>query len=97
MRKLSTTINKQLKKIINTLGTTHNGSYNSHFGEAGTENIEDVAYNYSAITESKAGRVARKASFTYVSENDYEELRRQATLRCLGPKAKKTPCDPACK
>lgn len=61
------------------------------------ENIEEPSYNGSAIYDSPAGRVIRKVNYTPLTELEYEGLRRTSTLRCLGPKAKKNPCDPASK
>ncbi|XP_019866149.2 arylsulfatase B-like [Aethina tumida] len=77
------------------VGTSQNGTYNEYYGDTVLENIEEPSYNGSAIYDSPAGRVIRKVNYTPLTELEYEGLRRTSTLRCLGPKAKKNPCDPA--
>lgn len=70
--------------------------YNGYFGSTGKENSEDVPYNITAITESSAGRAVSK--FSGISPGDaehYQQMRADATVRCLPPNAKKNFCDPA--
>lgn len=78
-------------------GTSHNGTYNSYFGESGEDNIEELPYNATSISDSPAGVNIKKVSFTPVTETEYEVLRRSANVKCLNAKAKKNPCDPASK
>lgn len=77
------------------IGTTNNGTYDTYFGESGNENIEDVIYNTSAVSESPVGKIIQKISYTPVTEPEYNVLRREATLKCLNAKVERKPCDPA--
>lgn len=77
------------------VGTVDNGTYDGYFGESGLENIHPLEYNISAITESVASKTIRKVSYSNTLETEFEDLRRQATLKCLNAKAKRNPCDPS--
>ncbi|CAH0561206.1 unnamed protein product [Brassicogethes aeneus] len=77
------------------VGTSQNGTYNEYYGDTVLDNIEEPSYNTSAIYESPAGRAIRKVNYTPLTEPEYEGLRATSTLKCLPPKAKKNPCDPA--
>lgn len=77
------------------IGTTNNGTYDTHFGESGKENIENVIYNTSAVSESSVGKIIQKLSYTPVTEPEYIVLRKEATLKCLSAKVAKNPCNPA--
>nr|CAH7737317.1 unnamed protein product [Callosobruchus chinensis] len=77
------------------VGTSMNGTYNDYYGEAVMDVISEVPYNTSAVFNSKAGKVIRQVSYTPLTETEYEQLRAEATVTRLDPKAKKNPCDPA--
>ncbi|KAJ8979202.1 hypothetical protein NQ317_016837, partial [Molorchus minor] len=77
------------------VGTSMNGTYNGYYGDIVMGNIEEPIYNTSAISDCPAGQSIRKVSYTPLTEVEYEGLRRAATVRCLEPKAKRNPCDPA--
>lgn len=77
------------------VGTTSNGNFDSYFGDSGKTNIEEQSYNTSAVADSPAGQAIKQVTYTPLSENEYISSRRQATLKCLNPKAKRTPCTPS--
>ncbi|KAJ8946526.1 hypothetical protein NQ318_004662 [Aromia moschata] len=77
------------------VGTSLNGSYNEYYGDIVMGTIEEPTYNTTSVFDSPAGRSIRKVNYTPLTELEYEVLRRSATLRCLAPKAKRNPCDPA--
>lgn len=80
------------------IGTTNQGRYNGYFGSTGRENIEDIPYNITAINESPAGRAITKFDGIGVGDVEhYHQMRAEATVRCLPPKAKKNLCDPTSK
>ncbi|XP_066257279.1 arylsulfatase B-like [Euwallacea similis] len=75
------------------VGTSQNGTYNDYYGNIVTEDVEEQQYNTSAIYESSAGKITRKINYTPLTEGEYENLRKQSTVKCSA--AKKNPCDPA--
>ncbi|XP_018571894.1 arylsulfatase B-like [Anoplophora glabripennis] len=77
------------------VGTSLNGTYNDYYGHLVMGDIEPRSYDTASVFDSPAGRSVRKASYTPLTEVEYEAVRRAATLTCLEPKAKKNPCDPA--
>lgn len=83
--------------MFSVTGTSLNGTYNNYYGDAVMGDVEPQAYDTASVFDSPAGRSVRKASYTPLSEVEYEAVRRAATLTCLEPKAKKNPCDPASK
>lgn len=59
------------------------------------EDIEEQAYNTSAVNESPAGKIVRKVNYAPLTEEEYESVRDKSTVKCSA--AKKNPCDPASK
>ncbi|KAJ8909740.1 hypothetical protein NQ315_013544, partial [Exocentrus adspersus] len=77
------------------VGTSMNGTYNGYYGDAVMGVIEPKMYDLGAVFDSSAGRAVRKASYSPLTQSEYDAIRKEATLTCLGPKDKKNPCDPA--